>query len=315
MQVLKHAHVAVSQEQLQDLPLFRQLPASVLQALLGLAEWVELEDAEVLLSPFKANQHLYVLLNGQLNVHLGSLDHPPVDLIAPGACVGEVSALDLHLPSAYVVALGNCQIVRWQREDLMRLMAQIPQLMHNLFEWLCTRLRQGNRLIQDSDFNAKIDPLTGCYNRRWLEQVFAREQTRCAYNERALSLLMLDVDYFKEYNDTHGHLAGDYALCMVANTLREQLRPKDSLVRYGGEEFVVLLPELSLIEATTIGERLRQCLEQVNAYYSPLGPLPGVTISLGVAQMQTGHGLDQLIADADRALYRAKLQGRNCVCQ
>jgi diguanylate cyclase (GGDEF)-like protein len=125
---------------------------------------------------------------------------------------------------------------------------------------------------------------------------------------------MLDVDHFKNYNDEHGHLAGDYALCLVAHTLRSQLRPKDSMARYGGEEFVILLPEIAIDEARRIGNRLRQSLEQVASFYSPVGVLPGVTVSLGLAEMDIQENLPSLILRADSALYQAKQKGRNCLC-
>src|SRR5690606_256148 len=130
----------------------------------------------------------------------------------------------------------------------------------------------------------------------------------------ALPILMLDVDQFKAYNDQHGHLAGDYALCLVAHTLNSQLRPKDSLVRLGGEEFVILLPEIAAEAARSIGERLRVSLEQVDSFYSPVGVLPGITISIGLAQMQRQDSLQGLIARADAALYQAKQKGRNRLC-
>jgi diguanylate cyclase (GGDEF)-like protein len=125
---------------------------------------------------------------------------------------------------------------------------------------------------------------------------------------------MLDVDRFKEYNDRHGHLAGDHALCLVVNTLGKLLRPADSLVRYGGEEFVVLLPEMTFGDAQNAAERLRRSLAEINSFHSPIGLLPGVTISIGVAPMRLNDDLDSLINVADRALYRAKEQGRNRVC-
>ncbi|MNG13358.1 putative diguanylate cyclase YdaM [compost metagenome] len=127
-------------------------------------------------------------------------------------------------------------------------------------------------------------------------------------------MLMLDVDHFKAYNDQHGHLAGDHALCLVAHTLRKQLRPKDSLARYGGEEFIILLPEIGAEEARSIGERLRRSLEQVSSFHSPIGILPGVTASIGMAPMTAQDSLESLMDRADSALYQAKQQGRNCLC-
>jgi diguanylate cyclase (GGDEF)-like protein len=99
----------------------------------------------------------------------------------------------------------------------------------------------------------------------------------------------------------------------VAHTLRNQLRPKDSMSRFGGEEFVILLPDIALDEARRIGERLRASLEQISSFYSPVGVLPGVTVSIGLTEMAPRDDLKSLIARADQALYDAKMRGRNCL--
>ena len=310
---MKNAPWPQDLRQIRQLRLFQNVAANNLQQLLSEFCACDLDSSEILLSPFNRNQHLYLLLEGELKVYLGSLDNQPVSTLRPGDCAGEISVIDNERPSAYVVATQPSRVLRLHRESLVSLFGQSPELMQNLLQLLCERVRQGNRLILDSEQNANIDILTGCFNRRWLEHVYERESTRCAFNGQPLCMLMLDVDHFKAYNDQHGHLAGDYALCLVAHTLRNQLRPKDSMVRYGGEEFVILLPELDAADARTIGERLRQSLEQVGSFYSPVGVLPGVTISIGMAQMQERDGLETLIARADAALYKAKQQGRNCL--
>ena len=308
---MKNAQTPQDLKQIRHLRLFQNVAANSLQSLLQEFRASDLETGEILLSPFNRNQHLYLLLEGELKVYLGSLDNHPVSTLQPGDCAGEISFIDNERPSAYVVATQPSQVLRLHRESLVKLFQQSPELMQNLLELLCDRVRQGNRIILDSEQNANVDTLTGCFNRRWLEHVYERESTRCAYNQQPLSMLMLDVDHFKAYNDQHGHLAGDYALCLVAHTLRKQMRPKDSLVRFGGEEFVILLPEIDCDEARHIGERLRGSLEQVGSFYSPVGILPGVTVSIGLAQMAPKDGLETLIARADCALYKAKQQGRN----
>ncbi|MES2818328.1 MAG: GGDEF domain-containing protein [Pseudomonadota bacterium] len=300
--------------QIRHLRLFQNVAASSLQLLLKEFRACELTTNEVLLSPFNRNQYLYLLLEGQLKVYLGSLDNQAVSTLEAGECVGEISFIDNDRPSAYVVAAAPSLVLRLHRESLMNLFEQSPQLMQNLLELLCERVRQGNRLIIDSEQNANIDTLTGSFNRRWLEHAFKRERNRCRLNDQPLSLLMLDVDHFKHYNDQHGHLAGDYALCMVAHTLRNQLRLKDIVVRYGGEEFVILLPEMAVVESRGIGDRLRESLERIDTFYSPVGMLPGVTASLGLAQLGPHDSLESLIARADSALYEAKEQGRNRLC-
>ncbi|GGJ82554.1 hypothetical protein GCM10009304_05670 [Pseudomonas matsuisoli] len=294
--------------------LFKNVDVQILNRLLDDVRACELEYGEVLLSPASRNEHLYLLVEGQLDIRLGRIDNPTINVIHPGDCTGEVSFIDSQHPSAYVIAAERSVVLRLHRERLLHLMKGSSALMQNVLGLLCSRVRQGNQIIQDVEKSANIDSLTGLHNRRWLQHTFERESTRCAFDEAPLCLLMFDVDHFKAYNDTHGHLAGDYALSMVANTLRNQLRPKDSMARFGGEEFVILLPDLGLNEARDIGERLRHTLESVATFYSPQGALPGVTISIGVAQMAPRDTLESLIARADQALYQAKQAGRNCLC-
>ncbi len=301
-------------QQLQQLRLFNNVATGSISTLLTAFSACDLDAGDVLLSPFNRNQYLYLLLKGQLKVYLGSLDGHAVSTLKAGDCVGEISFTDNGHPSAYVVATEPCFVLCLHRESLFSLLQQSPELMQNLLELLCDRVRKGNRIILDSEQTANIDALTGAYNRRWLEHIFERESTRSAFNEKPLCMLMLDVDHFKAYNDQHGHLAGDYALCLVAHTLSNQLRPKDSLTRYGGEEFVILLPEISAEEARNIGERLRVALGEVKSFHAPIGVLPGVTVSIGLAQMQPQDSLQGLIARADSALYQAKQQGRDCLC-
>ncbi|MBT8768169.1 GGDEF domain-containing protein [Metapseudomonas boanensis] len=308
---MKHIKWQEDLQQLSQARLFHNVAPGNLKRLLTEFRACALAAGEVVLSPFNRNQHLYLLLAGRLDVHLGSIDNTPVANLMPGECAGEISFIDNNCPSAYVVAGEPSTVLRLHRDALVGLLRQSPQMMQNLLELLCERVRQGNRIILDTEQHANIDTLTGLYNRRWLEHIYVRESTRCAFNESPLSMLMLDVDHFKAYNDTHGHLAGDYALCLVAHTLRSQLRPKDSMTRFGGEEFVILLPELGENDARPIGERLRVSLEQITSFYSPLGVLPGVTVSIGLAQMRQRDSLQGLIARADSALYQAKQNGRN----
>ncbi len=311
---MKIAHWQADLQQIRQLRLFNNVASNSIDQLLKEFRACDVESGEILLSPFNRNQYLYLLLKGQCQVYLGSLDNQPVSTLNVGDCAGEISFVDNQPPSAYVVASEPSSVLRLHRESLLNLFQQSPQLIHNLLELLCKRVRQGNRILLDSEQNANIDTLTGTFNRRWLQYVFERESTRCAFNKQPLCMLMLDVDHFKAYNDQHGHLAGDYALRLVAHTLRAQLRPKDSLARYGGEEFVILLPERGEDDGRGIGERLRQGLHQVTSFYSPLGTLPGVTASIGLAMMQPKDSLQSLIARADSALYKAKRQGRNRLC-
>ena len=162
-----------------------------------------------------------------------------------------------------------------------------------------------------------IDGLTGIANRRRFDEALLREWRRCARSHLPVSLVMLDVDHFKAYNDHYGHQAGDECLRAVATLLDEQMkRPGDLVARYGGEEFICLLPETDAEGATRVAERLRETVAGQRLPHA-LSPVGGhVTISLGVASaMPLGEappdGLTQL---ADRLLYEAKRAGRNRVC-
>lgn len=295
-------------------PLFQYIDDAQLHTILQFFTFHTLEQGTLLLSPEQPNDYLYVILKGQFSVHLSDVNTPPISFLSSGDYVGEVSFIDHQHPSAYVVASQKSTAVRLHRRNLPKIYDISPVIHHNLLRILCSRIRSGNNSLLHSEQNAHIDSLTGIPNRRWLEYAFQRERQHCLEKNIPLCLIMLDVDHFKIYNDTYGHLAGDLVLQFAALLLREQLRPHDSMARFGGEEFVVLLPGLALIEAAQIAERLRHCLASLKQLPNIQPALPGVTISLGVAQLAAGDQLSCLLNKADKALYEAKQQGRNRVC-
>ena len=158
---------------------------------------------------------------------------------------------------------------------------------------------------------AERDSLTGGFNRRTLDQQAARE-CKAAGTHTPLSVLFIDIDWFKRINDTHGHPCGDECLRKVAATLRAELRPQDVFGRYGGEEFLVLLPGQDAASARLVGERLREAVEAAVVDWH--GEALRFTISIGMAVLREGDDPEKLLARADKALYRAKREGRNRVC-
>jgi diguanylate cyclase (GGDEF)-like protein/PAS domain S-box-containing protein len=157
------------------------------------------------------------------------------------------------------------------------------------------------------------DPLTGLYNRRYLEETLDREIRRAARAEQSLGILMLDLDHFKKFNDTHGHEAGDSVLREAADFLTRSIRIEDTVCRFGGEEFVIILPTASLEAATMRAERIREQLRNVTVLHQGQS-LGRITVSVGVAAFPM-HGTlaKHLLAAADAALYRAKREGRDRV--
>ena len=162
-------------------------------------------------------------------------------------------------------------------------------------------------------FNMTItDGLTDVSNKKQLDNVLQKEIPRALRHSRQLAALMIDIDHFKDVNDTYGHLAGDSVLRDLASILQKRLRPDDELGRYGGEEFCAILPETPLDGAVKIAEELRRLVEE-HAFVVE-GEQINVTISIGVAELKKGQDLKAFYKAADEMLYQAKRSGRNRVC-
>ncbi len=155
------------------------------------------------------------------------------------------------------------------------------------------------------------DPLTGAYNRRFLAEILDKELARAERSRYPVSLLMLDIDHFKDVNDTYGHPAGDEALKTLVEVIENKVRHSDIICRYGGEEFVIILPQTAPTDALRRAEYLRRILQEAFSHFTDHGR--PVTVSIGVAAANEGENSDQLIFRADRALYQAKEAGRNRV--
>ena len=160
---------------------------------------------------------------------------------------------------------------------------------------------------------AVLDPLTGCYNRRQFQELATKELRRAWRYNKSFCVLMMDIDHFKQVNDTHGHAFGDVVLKTMASVCRHSLRDTDIFARYGGEEFILLLPETDLAGGVLVGERLRRNVSATNIPL-PDGEPYSITISLGVIVSDAFEKLEDLIKGADTALYQAKEGGRNRVC-
>lgn len=211
-----------------------------------------------------------------------------------------------------------------ERSDRKRAMAQL-RAQSQLFvtrteaqhaQWLAEQARQDAQAQREraAEFaaSAERDPLTGLGNRRHLERRCAELLPQAQAEGRPVALVQIDIDHFKPINDHHGHVAGDRVLVALAALLRENMRAGDVVVRHGGEEFVLLLPDMDVARAAEVCERLR---ERVAAHpWATLGgPAWPVTVSIGLAAAP-GYELAALLLRADDALYRAKRGGRNRLC-
>ncbi len=172
------------------------------------------------------------------------------------------------------------------------------------------RSDESNRIM------AALDPLTGVANRRSLISALDRDVSRAIRTHQPIALMMVDIDHFKHVNDRYGHPAGDEVLCSVVSVLRQRVRAQDLVGRYGGEEFMVLLPDTDLVGAEQLARELCKAVEESRCLAQGAGPEGvEVTVSIGVfgGHLESGDSWDMLIAAADRALYEAKNNGRNRV--
>lgn len=206
---------------------------------------------------------------------------------------------------------GLLVVAGYDIDALMRHSAQLRELNQRLDAAQRELLRANRELAQSEQASRRIsltDTLTGVGNRRHFDATLAAEVERAWRYGQPLSLVLLDIDNFKRINDNWGHEAGDQALRWVGALLRKTLRSSDSVSRFGGEEFVVLMPGLGRNEAQALAERIRRLLADL-----PMGKLPGITASFGVASLAPDERGESLFARADAALYRAKAEGRNRV--
>ncbi|MHC8357592.1 diguanylate cyclase [Pseudomonas sp. LB3P81] len=221
-----------------------------------------------------------------------------------------------NLPLIVIVALSSDEVfASWKRTAVVVSLATIALCVSLLWlTWLFSReLRLRHTAEQELAQLAATDALTGVANRRTLDQTLRHEWFRAQRSGKPLSVLMIDADHFKAFNDQHGHQAGDDALRALAKVIAENVRrPADLVARYGGEEFSVVLAETDSAGAQQIAEHIRVAVEQLPILAGVESPM---TVSIGISTWTTitDGGLEQLLFAADKALYQAKESGRNQV--
>ena len=303
---------------LEQSKLFRHISIDAVEEVLADCPVYALAPGDVLIEPEQENHAVYVVLEGSLSVKLAGRETFEVTHLGPGECVGEISMVDGQRPSARVETVDRARVLVLGHAAMWALLNRSHGVAFNLLWILSGRMRDHNRALEKTrtrslefEHAASVDVLTGMHNRRWLDDTFARMLRRSYNDARPACLLMIDIDRFKDFNDTWGHLAGDAVLRHVSRQMGAHLRPTDLMARYGGEEFSALLPDTSLEEALSIAERLRNGIEWASLALGDSGETVRVTVSVGLAQAHPEEALETLIGRADAALYRAKENGRN----
>jgi len=305
---------------LENMGLFRDVSLKCIDRYLGCCFEEQYCSGDVLLSPDKQNQHISLLLSGLLRIHLGTLDSEPISYVHPGECVGEISIIDRLEPSAYVIAETDVRLWVIPQETLWEMVEASHTVAKNLLCTLARRLRQGHGVISNSrelqkqlQQDATIDGLTRIHNRRWFDNIMHRRMQHSLETCRPLCLMLVDIDHFKSFNDQFGHMTGDRILRDIAGILLKKLRANDMLARFGGDEFVLALPETKLQSALEIAEQLRRCAHRLPIRGQQTQIPATLTISVGISDLRSEDDIESLFQRTDNALYRAKKRGRDCI--
>ncbi len=310
---------------LRDLQLFRDADDPAVTAALAPCALIRVAAGQRVEDGLRAR--LYIVLSGTLEVAPDAHsvnDDDGIDggltRVFPGESVGEQAVLDDAVNLAAMTALEDCELLVIEPELVWQLIDRSNVLARNLLRLLSFRVRAANAQLRRrqklGEFYRQLslnDALTGLYNRAWLNEMLPKLAMRAHQDGSPLAVIMIDLDHFKRFNDTHGHIAGDAALSAAASVIRDSLRPSDFAVRYGGEELLAVLPDTHLGLAEMVAERLAERLRAAMVFPDMRLPMPHITGSFGVAVLGSGGDEYALVAAADAALYRAKEAGRDRV--
>jgi diguanylate cyclase (GGDEF)-like protein len=283
--------------------------------------WRNLAGGDCLIEQNQLYDRFYILTEGRLEVRLRRQEEVSVAVLGPGDCVGEMSIIDNGRASASVTALQDCRLLVIPAETLWMLVDKSNVFARNLLYIFSSRIRQNHTLLTDVTSQtrlyerySKLDALTGLFNRRWLDEMLPRHIERAERAGEPLCLMVVDIDNFKPYNDRYSHMAGDCIIAHVAHIIGTHIRPRDSAVRFGGDEFLLLLPNTGRATGLEVAERLRLLVrERPQGCVADLPESLSLSVSIGVAASDSGIPCRQLMEQADQALYRSKQGGRNRV--
>jgi diguanylate cyclase (GGDEF)-like protein len=323
----------------------RLLPEAARESLLAESREITLAAGEVLFEEGEPGTAMYVVLSGRLAVRKGEKE---IGEGGPGSYFGEMALVESTVRSASIHALEESVVLEVTERQFRERISANPGALLAMMKTISSRSRSDlqtlacdyqrlkgyaaevertnqelteirKRLTESNEQLERLsalDTLTGLANRRRFDDVIRREWRRGVREEAPLSLVFCDIDFFKDFNDGYGHLAGDQCLVRVAEVVTATSnRPGDLAARYGGEEFVLVLPGTTAEGAHLLAEKLRARVEALRISHSGSHVGPYLTISLGVASLVPTATTrpEELISLADQALYAAKQEGRNRV--
>ena len=259
------------------------------------------------------------------SIQLPSGKQKEIVVFHAGDFFGEMSIFENAPRSATCHANQKGKIYRLHKKDFFSIIESEPniaiKIMYRMLNITTQRLRKTSKFLSDmvrwgdeASKRAITDELTGAYNRRFLENSLDDYLEAAKKSGKPLSLIMADLDYFRQINEAYGHDMGDKTILEIVKVFKKHLRETDILARYGGDEFTVLLPDTGLVKATNVAETIRKEVEKLDFLSNLSGPVTSLSTSQGIATFpETAKDLQSLRKKADDALYMAKEGGRNRV--
>jgi len=311
------------QKLIKSSPLFGGVADDFLNEQLENSSPLNLSAGEILIWPGDLNDKLYFILDGRLSVQTSLGDTEPIALLGEGECIGEMSILGDDLHSAYVLAATDCRVVSLNQHILWALIENSHEAAINMVKMMANRIRIGSHSIENNfeqryGFSAPpiIDEVTGHYKWSHTQKIFERLLYRGNKYEQSSSLMILEIDHFKNYTALHGELGGDQAIRTVAQTILSCMRPHDLAGHLFGCRFAVLLSNMkSISDGMIAAERLRQIINQAAIVLPSGDKLPSVTVSIGISQSKIEDDLLAFTDRAEQALQQAQISGGDCVIQ
>ena len=312
---------------LKTVSMLSSLKMSELHLVSQRLEMIRLEKGDVIFREKEEGNELFIIKSGctSVRIHLKDGTEKEIAILKEGEFFGEMAIFENATRSATCIAAEDCEILRLHKDDFFSLMKNSPHaainIMKNMLNKTTFRLNASGQVItqmvkwgEDASLRAVTDKLTGVYNRRHLESELDNRFKRAQDDGTPLSLVMADMDFFREVNEGYSHEIGDRYIVEVAKVFTESFRKTDIVSRYGGDEFTILLPETDLETAMAVTEEVRKSVEKLDFLKDIEGPDLRLSVSLGVASYPaTASTMAELTEQADKALYKAKHNGRNRV--
>ena len=298
---------------LQESPLFQKVKSSTLVTLLMQSERIKIAAGQILLTPGKHNDHIYVVLSGRLRAQLNADDAKPLALFGIGECVGEMSMFDDNQVSAYVIAITDCELLAIEHVEAWSVLNRSLQASHNLLALLANRIRATNRTLSEwraatQTYGALnyVNAITGIYNRHWLSRNIGRLILRHTRKQQPCAFMLMKVDNFALLDNRFGKLGSEQAQNSIAEILQRSLRPNDVAVHLEADQFAVFLPHTNADNARAVADRLLDEIDQLIIGLPSGDALPPVDLSIGIGLPQADDTLDSLIARTLPAMRRAQ---------